>query len=123
MPEYTLEDGRKAETHESVVDPLTKVTEVFVEPKPEKKLSKRIVEKLCVCERRIEILDEVTGEVVETIVENLCGGSEVQSQQFVKSPRAMVEEKLAKGLEIKDWVFAGVIAAQVLALVYVIFFM
>lgn len=120
MSEYTLEDGRKAETLESVVDPLTKVTEVFVEPKPEKKLSKRITEKLCVCERHIEILDEATGQVTETIVERLCDG-EVKSQG-VKSARERVKERLAEK-DVKKWVLLGVIAAQVAALVYVIFFM
>lgn len=123
MSEYTLEDGRKAETLESVVDPLTKVTEVFVEPKPEKKLSKRITEKLCVCERMIEVLDEATGNVLETIVEKLCGNEEVQSQSVKKSPRALVEEKLSSGMDVKNWIFIGVIAAQLLALAYVIFFM
>jgi hypothetical protein len=122
MPEFILEDGRKAESQESVVDALTKVTEVFVEPKPEKKLSKRITEKLCVCERHIEVLDEATGQVLETIVEKLCG-EEVQSQGVVKSPRSLIEEKLASSMDPKKWIFLGVIAAQVLVLAYVLFFM
>ena len=45
MSEYTLEDGRKAVKVENNVDSMTKVTEVYVEPKLEKKLTQRVIEK------------------------------------------------------------------------------
>ena len=98
MSEFTLEDGRKAEKLENNLDSLTKVIEVYVEPKKEKKLSQRITEKLCVCERVVETLDEATGEVICTVVEN----------------------KL-KGIGAKNYIFGAIILAQLVALAYVIF--
>lgn len=50
MSEFVF-DGRKAESVENNPDPMTKVIEVYVEPKQEKKLAKRITERFCVCER------------------------------------------------------------------------
>ena len=55
--EFAFEDGRKAEKIE-LDQGKTKVIEIYVEPKPEKKLAKRITEKYCVCEREIETIDE-----------------------------------------------------------------
>lgn len=61
------EDGRMAEKvirDEDVGDSVKRVTEVYVEPKPEKKLHKRVVEytKPVVHKRDVEVIDEETGE-------------------------------------------------------------
>lgn len=74
MSEFTFDDGRKAEKIENNLDSMTKVTEVYVEPKMEKKLARRVTERLCVCEREIETIDESTGEVVNRVVERVCDG-------------------------------------------------
>lgn len=126
MSEYTLEDGRKAEKVENTLDPLTKVTEVYVEPKVEKKLSKRIVEKFCVCEREIETIDESTGQVVDRVVEKVCDGQSSTINQLKSSGPSMqeiVEEKLKSSLNLKNYIFAVVVVVQLLALSYVLFFM
>ena len=125
MPEFTLDDGRKAEKLESNLDPVTKVTEIYVEPKLEKKLSQRITERLCVCEREIETIDESTGQVVTRSIEKICGGSVSSEEQklSLKSPmQALVEEKIKKP-RLKNYIFAAVILAQLLVLAYVIFVM
>lgn len=124
MSEYTLDDGRKAEKVENNPDPTTKVIEVYVEPKKKMRLSQRITEKFCVCEREVETIDEDTGEVVDRVVENLCGHSEVSVSSGVKSPVQMaVEKKIKSGASKTAIVFGVVVAVQVLALVYVLFFM
>lgn len=132
MSEYTLKDGRKAVKLENNIDSLTKVTEVYVEPKPEKKLSQRIIEKLGVVERVIETLDENTGKVVDRVVEKVCGEPEVSKKKNVakspvveeKSPMQIaVEEKINSSLDLKTYFFVAAIAVQVLILVYVVFLM
>lgn len=120
MSEYTLEDGRKAERTTNNPDSMTTVTEVYVEPKPQKKLSQRITEKLCVCERVVETLDENTGEVVNREVHKLCEGMSAAASE-TKSVQKMVEDKLKKA-SVGNYVFLGIIALQVAALVYVLFF-
>lgn len=120
MSEYTLEDGRKAERTVNNPDSMTTVTEVYVEPKPQKKLSQRITEKLCVCERVVETLDEATGEVVNREVHKLCEGVAAASE--TKSIQKIVEDKLKKA-SVGNYVFLGIIAVQVIALAYVLFFM
>lgn len=123
MSEYTLDDGRKAERVENNLDPMTKVTEVYVEPKQTKRLSQRITERFCVCEREVETIDEDSGEVVDRVVENLCGGK-VSVASAKKSPVQMAVEKKIKTRAAKGAiVFGAIIAVQVIALVYVIFFM
>jgi hypothetical protein len=123
MGEFTLDDGRKAEKLEKTVDSLTKVTEVYVEPKAQKKLSQRITEKLCVCERHIETLDEVTGEVIDLVVEKVCGETS-EKVAAVRSPmQALVEEKIKNGMSVKNYIIFAVIALQLAALVYVVAFM
>jgi hypothetical protein len=126
MSEYILEDGRKAERKENSLDSLTKVTEVYVEPKTHKKLAQRITERLCVCERQIETIDEDTGEVVERVVENLCGSPEVKSVSAPSGKSAVqmaVESKMNSNLMKSKVVFGAILLAQVAALMYVIFFM
>jgi hypothetical protein len=121
MSEFTLEDGRKAEKVENNVDSMTKVIEVYVEPKQQKKLSQRVTERLCVCERVVEILDEVTGEVVSTVVEKVCeGATETKSQS--KSPvLAAVESRIGEKKNVMNYVFVAVILAQLALLAYVTF--
>ena len=122
MSEFTLEDGRKAEKLENNLDSLTKVIEVYVEPKQQKKLSQRITEKLCVCERVVETLDETTGEVVNTVVEKVCCDKPQEVKVFAdKSHMQMVVEDKLKGVGVKNYVFAAIILAQLAALAYVIF--
>jgi hypothetical protein len=123
MSEYTLEDGRKAEKVENKIDSVTKVTEVYVEPKPEKKLSQRITERLCVCEREIETLDEVTGEVISRVVEKVCDQSSEEKTVSKSALQLVVEDKINKGFGLKNYVFVSVIVLQLLALAYVVFMM
>lgn len=124
MSEFILDDGRKAEKVENNPDSLTKVTELYVEPKPSMRLSQRITERFCVCEREVETVDESTGEVVDRVVENLCAGGEKSATQTVKPPMQMaVEKRMLEGSNKAIYVFGAIIAAQVLALLYVLFVM
>jgi len=124
MSEFTLEDGRKAEKIENNPDSLTKVIEVYVEPKPSKKLSQRITERFCVCEREVETVDEETGEVVDRVVENLCAGGEKSATQTVKAPMQMaVEKRMMENSKKGIYIFGAIVAAQLLALLYVLFVM
>lgn len=125
MSEFTLDDGRKAEKIENNSDSLTKITETYVEPKPQKRLTQRIIERLCVCERETQTINEKTGEVVDSIVENLCSPSEasvVATPEKTPMKKAVERNLLAKS-DKTYYIFGGIIAAQVLALVYVLFFM
>jgi hypothetical protein len=121
MSEFTLEDGRKAEKVENNVDSMTKVIEVYVEPKQQKKLSQRVTERLCVCERVVETLDEATGEVVSTVVEKVCETlTDIKSQS--KSPiLAAVESRIHDKKNVMNYVFVAVILAQLALLAYVMF--
>jgi len=119
MPEFVFDDGRKAEKVENNVDSMTKVTEVYVEPKQEKKLAQRITERLCVCEREIESLDEVTGEVVNRVVERICEGRVMESNKsgIVEA----VEKRISEKKKIGTYVFIAIVAAQIAVLAYVMF--
>jgi hypothetical protein len=124
MSEFILDDGRKAEKVENNPDSLTKVTEVYVEPKPSKKLSQRITERFCVCEREVETVDEETGEVVDRVVENLCGQAQVRAvsgegHSVLKAVEKRMSEKASRGILF----FGAIVAVQLAALVYVLFFM
>lgn len=126
MSEFTLDDGRKAEKVESNPDPRTKITEVYVEPKVSKKLNQRIIERLCVCEREIQTIDEATGEVVESSVENLCASREASKVEKLTTNSPMkkaVENKILAKKNLGKYVFGAIIAVQVAALAYVLFFM
>ena len=125
--EFVVDDGRKAEKIE-VDHGKTKVTEIYVEPKPEKKLAQRITEKYCVCEREIEIIDENTGEVVERVVEKVSDGQVVESldsNEDVKSPmQVVVEEKLNKtSIPLSNIILGALVLLQLVALAYVVFIM
>jgi len=123
MSEFTLDDGRKAEKVESNSDSLTKVTEIYVEPKQQKKLSSRVIEKLCVCERETQTINEETGEVVSSVVESLCSGM-VSASSADKTPmKKAVESRLLAQVDKTYYVFGAVILAQLAALGYVLFFM
>lgn len=125
MSEYILDDGRKAEKVENNPDSMTKVTEVYVEPKQKKRLSQRVTERFCVCEREIEVIDEDSGEVVDRVVENLCGPSNGAALTPAhKSPIQMaVEKKIKVDSKKSIAVFGIILAVQAIALVYVMFFM
>lgn len=125
MSEYTLEDGRKAENVENIIDSMTKVIEVYVEPKAEKRLSKRVIEKLGVVERVVETFDEVTGEVlgrqVERVgAERVATEPEVIEKKSLKSAMQLaVEEKLKSKIDFKTYAFIAVVIVQLLVLGYV----
>lgn len=121
MSEFIFDDGRKAEKVESAVDPLTKVTEVYVEPRLEKKLAKRITERLCVCEREVETIDESTGEVVDRVVEKVCEGS-VQKRSL-SNVFAAAERKISEKKKMVNVAFLALVAVQVAVLAYVLFVM
>lgn len=125
MSEFTLEDGRKAEKVENNPDNLTKVIEVYVEPKFQKRLSQRITEKFCVCEREIETINEDTGEVVSKVVEKLCGPSELVSVSSSEKStfKKLVEEKVKKGSFRGMVIFGALLLVQLAALAYVVLFM
>ena len=123
MSEYTLKDGRKALKVENNIDSMTKVTEVYVEPKLEKKLTQRITEKFGVVERIVETLDENTGKVVDKVIEKVCEGSDSKKLSMTKSPKQLVEEKVLSKVNLKPYFIVALIAAQVLFLGYVLFFM
>ena len=124
--EFVYSDGRKAEKVE-VDHGKTRVTEIYVEPKPEKKLAQRVTEKYCVCEREIEIIDENTGEVVEKLIEKVSDGQIIESLRDAtdKSPmQILVEEKLRNPvISTSGMVLAAVVLLQLAALFYVVFFM
>lgn len=120
--EFVFEDGRKAEKIE-IDQGKTKVTEIYVEPKPEKKLAQRITEKYCVCERLIETLDEITGEVVNSVVEKVSDGFVVSSDAVSKSSvETLIEEKINNKpkISVGSMVLVGIIVAQVVGLIYLL---
>lgn len=123
MSEYTLEDGRKAVKVENNIDSMTKVTEVYVEPKLEKKLTQRVIEKYGVVERVVETLDEKTGKVIDRVVEKVCENGkkqEVVKSASTKSPmQLVVEEKLKSKVDLKTYAFIAVVVIQLLVLGYV----
>lgn len=135
MSEFILDDGRKAEKVENNPDSVTKVTELYVEPKRSKRLSQRITERFCVCEREIETVDEETGEVVDHVIENLCSAEDKPSTQTVKlvddsatqtvnrPMKAAVEKRISDGSNKGFYIFGAIVVVQVLALLYVLFAM
>ena len=90
--EFILEDGRKAEKIELNENHST-ITELYVEPKLEKRLKQRIVEKYCVCEREIQDLDENTGEVINTTIEKVFDPTE-KTEMKKSFMQMQVENKL-----------------------------
>lgn len=120
MSEFVF-DGRKAESVENNPDPMTKVIEVYVEPKQEKKLAKRITERFCVCEREIETIDESTGEVVSRTVEKACEGQVYESKNNSFNVMDAVEKRIAEKKKFGAYLFIAAVAILSLVLAYVIF--
>jgi hypothetical protein len=122
--EFLYEDGRKAEKVE-IDNGKTKVVEVYVEPKLEKKLAQRITEKYCICEREIETIDEKTGEVLSRVVEKVFDGQVQASEVVEKSPmEVFVEEKMKKNkMSTFSMILVGVMVAQLIGLAYLLFVM
>lgn len=123
--EFIFNDGRKAEKIE-VDQGKTKVIEIYVEPKPEKKLAQRITEKYCVCEREIETLDELTGEVIDKVVEKVSDGVVLESKSTTESAESLekvVERKInnKQKFNLTSVVLFGLIGLQVLGLLYLLF--
>lgn len=86
-----LEDGRRAEKIvQSNLDPISSeekiVTEIWEEPKIEKKLSKRVVDykKPLVYKREIEFVD-AAGDVVEKKVESLEPETKLELREHLKA--------------------------------------
>jgi len=125
--EFAFEDGRKAEKIE-LDQGKTKVIEIYVEPKPEKKLAKRITEKYCVCEREIETIDENTGEIINKVIEKVSGDD---TSTFEEAPvgkssmEKLVEEKISNKPKVSttNILFFGLILAQLVGLVYLLLVM
>lgn len=121
--EIVFDDGRKAEKIERD-EGRTKVTEVFVEPKLEKKLAQRVTEKYCVCERIIETIDESTGEVVNTVTEKVCDDKVSSMTSENSSVVDMIEKKMqSKKISPVSLGLTILIGIQLVALVYYMFFM
>lgn len=120
MSEFVF-DGRKAESVENNPDPMTKVIEVYVEPKQEKKLAKRITERFCVCEREIETIDESTGEVVSRTVEKACEGQVYERKNNSLSVVDAVEKRIAEKKKVSFYVFISATVILAMALAYVVF--
>lgn len=121
MSEFVFEDGRKAEKVENNLDPMTKVIEVYVEPKQEKKLAQRITERFCVCEREIETIDESTGEVVGRSIEKVGEGQSHRRSEVVSDVFAEVEKRVSGKKNAMHYVFIAVVVAQLALLAYVVF--
>jgi hypothetical protein len=119
--EFLYEDGRKAEKIE-IDEGKIKVTEVYVEPKVEKKLAQRITEKYCVCEREIETIDENTGEVISKIVEKVKEGEVVSLENSKSSIEKLIEEKLKnkKSISFSGLFLVALIVLQVVGLIYLL---
>lgn len=123
MSEFVFNDGRKAEKKENSIDPMTKVIEVYVEPKQEKKLAQRITERLCVCEREIETIDESTGEIVDRMVERVCEGTVTEKRKASSDIVKAVEKKISDKKKMGTYLFAAAVLIQVIILAYVMFCM
>jgi folylpolyglutamate synthase/dihydropteroate synthase len=87
-----LEDGRKAdkivqEKAGAVEGETQVVTEVWAEPKIEKKLTQRVVEhkKPVVHRREIEVVDQNTGEVVEKKIESIEPEVKMQLREHIQT--------------------------------------
>jgi hypothetical protein len=77
-----------------------------------------------VCEREVETVDEETGEVVDRVVENLCNQGEARSVLHDSSSVLKVVEKRMLQKSSNGILFFGaIVAVQLAALVYVLFFM
>jgi hypothetical protein len=124
MSEFVFNDGRKAEKVENTVDPMTKVIEVYVEPKPEKKLAQRIIERFCVCEREIETIDELTGEVVGRVVEKVCDGQALPTRrsEAVADVFEQVEKRVAEKKSMWTYLLVAAVVIQVAVLAYFAFY-
>lgn len=121
--EFVYEDGRKAEKIE-IDQGKTKVTEIYVEPKTEKKLAQRITEKYCVCEREIETIDENTGEIVSKVIEKVLGDAvTTQDAELKPSMESIVKEKINKKSKLSLFGVGLVvlILAQLVGMVYLLF--
>lgn len=145
--EFVLEDGRKAEEIKTVKEDVV-IKEIYAEPKPveaEKKLIKRVVERRpCGYEKEIEIYDENTGEVTRIVekqdfvtkqeveqmikeicqINNSCCQKEVnyiKKSEDLTSAKKMLEEKVvSKKNNYGNYIFIGIIAVQILALLWVL---
>lgn len=107
-----LEDGRRADrvVREELNDAgeAVTVTELFVEPKIEKKLAKRVVEytRPVVHRREVETVDEATGEVVEKKVESIDPSVKMELREHVVSNPKLEAESYVTRTELKDLILS-----------------
>lgn len=103
-----LEDGRRADriVREELNDTgeAVTVTELFVEPKVEKKLAKRIVEytRPVIHRREIETVDETTGNVVDKKVESIDPSVKMELREHIVSAPKLEAESYVTRTELKD---------------------
>lgn len=91
----TLEDGRRAERiiqEENNECEGKVVTELWVEPAIEKRLSQRVVEykKPVVHRREVEFVDELSGEVIERKIESIEPDVKMQLREVIKTESSVV---------------------------------
>ena len=97
-----LEDGRRAEkvvqAEGTNTGEVKVTTEVWAEPKFEKKLTQRISEytKPVITRREIEYVDEVTGEVVEKKVESIEPNVKMELREHIATESGSVSALNAK---------------------------
>lgn len=92
---FVMEDGRLAEKH--VKDEGNqKVTDIYVEPKRNKNLAHRIIEKKAnvVISREIETIDENTGEVIEKKVESCDPTDKMEVREHIVASPSMYAQSV-----------------------------
>lgn len=97
----TLEDGRRAERivqEENTECEGKVVTELWVEPAIEKRLSQRVVEykKPVVHRREVEFVDETSGEVIERKVESIEPEVKMQLREVIKTESSVKAQSVAE---------------------------
>lgn len=149
VEKFTLEDGRKAEksTTENIINEVEKeiVTEIRAEEARPLKTQKRIIEKVkpFIYERRIETIDPSNGEVLDVVVEEVVKATEnnytkeevveeilkalkekkskINSLGMVEKIEEKEEISLKDKFSFKDISLMAIIVAQILGLIYLLF--
>lgn len=102
--QFIYDDGRNAEKveFEDQTCEGVKITEVYVEPKIEKKLAQRIIEKRrpMVYEREIETVDEASGDTIEKIVESMDNGPKLQIVERIATGTSVAAQSVEEGCSV-----------------------
>jgi hypothetical protein len=95
-----LEDGRRAEriitgSYDPEKQESVEVVETWVEPKVEQRLARRQITKTrpCVCERQTELIDENTGDIIQTEVETIDPEVKLQVKERIVSAASVSSPK------------------------------